>query len=139
MTVQTLEELFKKWESVWHEARFDLVPECVGTTYARHDEQGDRLVSRDDYLAELVKIRAARPDIRVWVHEHEFNGDRAWFRFAFKWTDTETGKPCSRAGMQLYRIEAGKLAETWVSLMPPGSTWPDAPQADWTTKKPVGG
>jgi len=136
MAVQALEKLFKKWESVWHDARLDLVPECIGLTYARHDEQGDRVVSRDEYAAELVKVRAARPDIRVLVYEHEFNEERAWFRFAFKWTDPETGKVCSRAGMQLYRIEEGKLAETWVSLMPLGSAWPDEPQANWVTRKP---
>ncbi|PNG59752.1 putative ester cyclase [Variovorax sp. WDL1] len=118
-----------------HEARLDLVPQCVGRTYARHDEQGDRVVSREDYAAELVKIRAARPNIRVLVYEYAFSGDRAWFRFAFKWTDKESGQPCSRAGIQLYRIEDGKLAETWVSLMPPGSTWPDTHQESWTTRK----
>ena len=135
MTVQTPEELFKKWESVWHDARLDLVPEWVGATYARHDEQGDRVVTRDEYAAELAKVRAARPDIRVLVYDHDFTSDRAWFRFAFKWTDTGTGQACSRAGLQLYRLDAGQLAETWVSLMPLGSTWPDEPQVDWTTRK----
>ena len=137
MAAQTLEELFRKWESVWHDGRLDLVVECVGPQYARHDEQGDRVVSREAYAAELVNVRAARPDIRVLVYEHEFSGERAWFRFAFKWTDTETGKACSRAGMQLYRIENGKLAETWVSLMPLGSDWPDEPQANWITAKSI--
>lgn len=135
MANQAMQELFKKWESVWHEARLDLVPECVSATYARHDEQGDRVVSREDYAAELVKVRAARLDIRVLVYEHDFSGNRAWFRFGFKWTDKDSGQPCSRAGIQLYRVEAGKLAETWVSLMPLGSAWPDAPQDDWTAKK----
>jgi len=135
MTDQSMKALFKKWESVWHDARLDLVPECVGPTYARHDEQGDRVVSCDDYAAELLQIRAARPDIRVLVYEHDFSGNRAWFRFAFKWTDKDSGQPCSRAGIQLYRVEAGKLAETWVSLMPIGSAWPDMPQDDWTTRK----
>jgi hypothetical protein len=32
--------------------------------------------------------------------------------FAFKWTDHKTGKPQSRAGMQSYRTEDGKLVET---------------------------
>jgi hypothetical protein len=33
-----------------------------------------------------------------------------------KWPDPKTGEPCSRAGMQSYRIEAGKLAETWLDV-----------------------
>ncbi|MCX5545826.1 hypothetical protein M3A49_41685 [Paraburkholderia sp. CNPSo 3076] len=67
-----------------------------------------------------MKVRAARPDIRVLVYDHDFTDDLAWFRFAFKWTDTATGPACSRVGLQLYRLEAAKLAETWVSLMPLG-------------------
>jgi hypothetical protein len=35
--------------------------------------------------------------------------------------------------MQSYRIEAGKLAETWLTLLPLGSTWTDAAQEHWTS------
>jgi hypothetical protein len=38
--------------------------------------------------------------------------------------------------MQLYRIEGGKLAETWLLLQKPGSAWPDAGGQDhWTSKR----
>jgi hypothetical protein len=85
--------------------QYDLVPECVGPHYIRHDEAGNRTVTLDAYAAEIAKIREERPDIRVVVYDHSFKGDRAWFRFAFKWTDPKTGEPRSRAGMQSYRIE----------------------------------
>ena len=42
---------------------------------------------------------------------------RAWFRFAFKWSDPKSRQPQSRAGMHGYRIK-DKLAETWVTLLP---------------------
>jgi hypothetical protein len=44
----------------------------------------------------------------VVVYDHSFSGNRAWFRFAFKWTDAKTGEAQSRAGMQAYRIADGK-------------------------------
>ena len=44
MTDETV--LFGLWERVWHEGKFDLVPECVGPHYIRHDEVGDRTVAR---------------------------------------------------------------------------------------------
>ena len=48
------------------------------------------------------------------------------------------GEPCSRAGMQSYRIEAGKLVEIWPILQPLGSAWPDAnAQEHWTSPPPV--
>jgi SnoaL-like domain len=126
-------DLFDRWERVWHEGQFDLVPSCVGEHYIRHDENGDRTVTRDAYAAEIAKVRQERPDIRVVVYDHSFEGDRAWFRFAFKWTDTKTGEARSRAGMQSYRTEGGKLVETWLSMQPLGPTWADTPQEHWTS------
>jgi SnoaL-like domain len=134
----TVIDLFNRWERVWHEGQFDLVPSCVADHYIRHDENGDRTVTRAAYAAEIAKIREERPGIRVVVYDHSFAGDRAWFRFAFKWTDTKTHEPRSRAGMQSYRIEGGKLAETWLSMMPPGSAWSDAmAQQTWTSPPPT--
>jgi len=130
-----LRELFDRWERVWHEGRLDLVPSCVGERYIRHDDGGDRTVTRDAYAAEIAKIQQDRPDIRVVVYDHSLAGDRAWFRFAFKWTDVATGGKRSRAGLQAYRIEDGKLAETWLALQPLGSAWGDAiAQKHWTSK-----
>jgi hypothetical protein len=43
----------------------------------------------------------------------------------------------TRAGMQVYRIEGGRLAETWLTLDKLGSKWPDAVgQEHWTSKRP---
>ena len=63
-------------------------------------------------MGDRAETREERPNIRVVVYDHSFGGDRAWFRFAFKWPDPKTGELRSRAGMQSYQIEAGKLAET---------------------------
>lgn len=100
---KVMRDLFDRWERVWHEGQYDLIPTCVGSNYIRHDEQGDRTVTREAYAAELAKMRQDRPGIRVVVYDHTFNGDRAWFRFSFKWTDPKTGEARSRAGMQADR------------------------------------
>jgi hypothetical protein len=131
-------DLFDRWERVWHEGQYDLIPGCVGSHYIRHDEQGDRTVTREAYAAELAAIRKDRPGIRVVVYDHSFTDYRAWFRFSFKWPDPKTGEPRSRAGMQSYRIEASKLAETWLSMQPLGSVWTDAvAQEHWTSPPPI--
>lgn len=79
-------------------------------------------------------MKAERPDIRVAVYDYVFVGKRAWFRFAFRWRDPNTGEPTTQAGMQSYRIEGGKLAETWIVLQAVGSSWPDAvAQERWTS------
>ena len=99
--------LFNRWEQVWHEGKFDLVPGCVAESYIRHDQKGDRTVTRDAYAAEIANIRKDRPDIRVVVYDHSFVGDRAWFRFAFKWTDAQSGaNPGRHAGVPASRWQA---------------------------------
>ena len=133
MSIEVTRDLFDRWERVWHEGRFDLVPGCVCERYIRHDETGDRIVTREAYAAEIGEIRQARPDIRVVVYAHVLEVERAWFRFAFRWTDAATGEPRSRAGLQSYRIEAGRLAETWLGMLPMGSAWIDTvAQERWT-------
>ncbi len=128
-----MRDLFDRWERVWHQGQLNLVETCVAEHYIRHDENGDRTVSRDAYAKEIAQIQAERADIRVVVYDHTFEGDWAWLRFAFKWSDRKTGETYSRAGMQSYRIEGGKLAETWLAMMPLGSKWTDAiGQEHWT-------
>ncbi|UFN50994.1 nuclear transport factor 2 family protein [Roseomonas sp. OT10] len=130
--------LFDRWERVWHDGEFGLIPSCVAPTYIRHDHLGDRTVTPDSYKAELETVRADRPGIRVAVYDHAFTGNRAWYRFEFRWNDPATGEARTQAGMQSYRIEDGKLAETWISLLAVGSTWPDkVAQASWTSPPPV--
>jgi hypothetical protein len=137
MSEASVRDLFDHWELVWHAAQYDLIPLCIGSHYTRHDEAGDRTVTREAYTAELKAIHQGRPGIRVVVYDHLFSDDRAWFRFSFKWSDPKTGEPRSRAGMQSYRIEDGKLAETWIALQPLGSAWTDAvAQEHWTSKPP---
>jgi len=128
-----LRSLFDRWERVWHEARYELAPSCLCELYIRHDDNGDRILPREEYAAELKQVHLARPGIRVLVYDHSFGVDRAWFRFAFQWIDPKSGEPQSRAGMQLYRIEDGRLAETWIAMHALGSTWTGRPQERWTS------
>ncbi|MFZ6765096.1 ester cyclase [Pseudoroseomonas sp. WGS1072] len=133
-----LRGLFDRWERVWHEGRYDLVPDCVAPHYIRHDEAGDRTVTREAYAAELARLKQDRPDVRIVVYDHTLQENRAWYRFTMKWTDQGSGEVRTRAGMQAYRIEGGKLAETWVTLQPLGSSWGGAvAQESWTSPPPM--
>lgn len=130
-------DLFDRWERVWHGGELDLIPSCVAPTYIRHDHLGDRTVTPDSYAEELRKVRADRPGIRVAVYDHAFQGKSAWYRFEFRWKDPATGAPKTQAGMQSYRTDHGMLAETWISLLPVGSSWSDrVAQETWTSAPP---
>ncbi len=129
-----MRSLFDRWERVWHEGDFSLFPSCVAPNYIRHDEAGDRTVTREAYADELAELQKNRPDVRIIVYDHAFSGDRAWYRFTMKWTDPASREMRTRAGIQSYRIEEGKLAATWVLPQPLGSAWNDAiAQKTWTS------
>ena len=44
----TLRDLFDRWERIWHEGQYDLIPDYIGPNYIRHD----RTVTREAYAAE---------------------------------------------------------------------------------------
>ena len=52
-----MRDLFDRWERVWHEGQYDLIPGCVAQVYIRHDEKGDRTVTREAYAAEIAQTR----------------------------------------------------------------------------------
>src|ERR1700678_3702651 len=47
----TMRDLFDRWERVWHQSQYDLIPGCVEPIYIRHDQKGDRSVTREEYAA----------------------------------------------------------------------------------------
>ena len=118
-------DLLDRWTQVWHEGRYDLALDCVAPVYTRHETAGTREVTPEEYVAELAAARERLPNVRFGIHDYAITGDRARFRFTMRWTDAATGQPRSQAGMQIYRIENGKLAETWITSHGEGSAWPD--------------
>jgi hypothetical protein len=72
--------------------------------------------SRRTTCGTMNQAEAGTTDTKVVVCDHSFKDGRAWFRLAFNWSDTKSGEARSRAGMQSYRIEGGKLAETWLRV-----------------------
>ena len=133
-TAAEIEALMDLWDiQVWREGRYELVPDCLSEQYIRHEytgvRAGDRVVTREAYTAEIRQLRAL-PDLNFEVHERSIAGDRVWTRFTMSWSDPETGEAGSRTGLQEYRIEKGKLAETWVVLSSAEARWPEAAGQD---------
>jgi hypothetical protein len=106
----TLRDLFDRWERVWHEGQYDLIPDCIGPYYVRHDEAGDRTVTREAYAAQIAKFRQERPHTHFVAYDHTFNGDRAWFR-----SSGLMQRPARHAPEQACRFTGSRLA-SWRRL-----------------------
>ena len=126
MSEPAIRNLLDRWLKVWHEGALDLVAGCVGAAYVRHEAAGVRTVTPESYRAEIEATRAQFPDIHFEIHEDAVVGDRMWARYTMSATDPETGEKTDRGGLQVDRVEEGKLVETWAAALPPGITWETA-------------
>jgi predicted SnoaL-like aldol condensation-catalyzing enzyme len=117
-------EVIQIWgDEIWGNGRLELVPEVVGSEYLRHEMNGTRVTTPEEYAKEIERARKA---LTFMPHAAAADGDLAWFRYSFRETrpgGTETlGK-----GIQVYRLEDGKLVETWVMIE--DGAWQDVDSA----------
>jgi predicted ester cyclase len=68
------------------------------------------------YLAAAFK---RFPDIHVTIEDIIAEGDKVVVRNTWRATDSQTGKKIQFAGIVIWRIADGKLAERWAYLQPP--------------------
>ncbi|HEX6250901.1 MAG TPA: alpha/beta hydrolase-fold protein [Gemmatimonadaceae bacterium] len=118
--------ILERWiDDVWGRGRTDLVEELVRPVYVRHELDSTRTVTAAAYAAEISAVRRALPGVRFDIHDCAAIGDRLWVRWTMTGVSAATGATVRRMGMQAYRIEAGKLAETWMLMPPTDATWPE--------------
>jgi len=130
MSETQMRELFSKWIEVWHDRRDEVIPECLAPRYTRHGSSIQSSFSAVYTPEEYGRVLAAEREkfrIRFTIQDQAFVGDRIWVRLTLHRTDPETAELRNRAALQVYRVEDGKLAETWVAYQQPGSAWTDDP------------
>lgn len=109
-------ETMRLWGlEVWGKGRLDLVSGLVGPKYVRHDAAGTRVVTPESYAKEIAAARGR--GARFNIAAASIDGDLLWTR----WTSSgrgPDGKDQIAKGLQVYRFEDGKLAETWILVSP---------------------
>ncbi len=125
--------LLKRWtEEVGEQGRLDVVPELVANRITIHGPEGQRSMSAGDYAAFLGAQFAAMPSRRYLIDDALVTPEWIWTRFRLAASGLD-GAERVMSGLQVFRIEAGKLAETWRLATPPGIDWSapieDAPSA----------
>lgn len=126
MTALAVRELCHRWvDEVWHRGKVDLVASCVAPMYTRHEPAGTRIVTPTSYGEEILARLARTPDLHFYYQNVVWTDTHAWLRFTTRYTDSDNHTAITRACFQVYRIEEGKLAETWVAWHDFGTVWPD--------------
>jgi predicted SnoaL-like aldol condensation-catalyzing enzyme len=116
-------EAMDRWAQIWNNGNYELMPETVTPTYIRHEPKGNRVITREKYLEE-IKYNREKINLRFINHKVSADKDLVWLLWTATSTNPETGKDQFGRGVQVYRLEEGKLAETWWMGTIDQGAWP---------------
>ena len=88
------------------------LPALVHPDVAGHEQTGD-VAGFDAFRANIEGWLSAYPDMRLTTDDLFEQGDRAAWRWTLRGTHAPTGRPVVVAGIIVFRIERGRIAEYW--------------------------
>ena len=110
--------LLRRWyDEMWANLDFEKIPDLAGPNYTRHDVRGTRVVTAAEYRDELLPMKGqweisdfhyflmAEGDYVTAIGTWKINASMQW-----DWVQT-------------FRIEEGKLVETWLPAMATEGKW----------------
>jgi hypothetical protein len=108
--------LSRWYDEMWSQKRFDLVPELAGPVYIRHEAGGTRRVTAEEYRDALAGSlsEAVVEDLRyrLIAEDDRVVAIGTWKIDGQQWD-----------WVQAFRVEGGKLVETWLSGINFKGTW----------------
>ena len=125
MLIEEVRAARDHWLQIWHEKRLELVTETLGVNYVRHEPNGTRTVTAEQYRDEIGATQERIRDVHFKIEDEAITDRTWWLRWTMTGTNTETGEPVTRAGLQVYRVADGRIVETWAATHEFGSTWGD--------------
>lgn len=115
-------ETYRSWnEDVWCAGQYELVKSLVTPNYTRHEKDGTRVVTAQQYAIEIENFK--KRNTEFIYHDHKITEDRVWVRWSVR-MDGPDGVTVTGRANQVYRLVDGKLAETWM-MMHFGPFWPE--------------
>ena len=115
-------ELVRRYyEALWNFWDFALADDLVAEEVAFRGSPGQSVQGRDGFKDYMRAVRRAFPDFHNQVKELVAEGDRVVARLSYTGTHTgallgiaPTGRRVSYAGVALFRVASGQIAEGWV-------------------------
>ncbi len=121
-TEETNKAIARRWtEELWGAGNLHVADEIVAPDYIRHDAGDPFPVRGPAEIKRLVgMLRGMLPDLTLVIEDMIAAGDRVVSRYTGVATDTRgymgqpaTGKRVRTAAIQIFRFEAGRIAESW--------------------------
>jgi hypothetical protein len=127
MPTKDSKAVMRRWyDEMWSQKNTDLIPELAGPNYVRHEAGGTRTVSAEEYRAQTAAI-SADWEITDMRYSLISEGDRVVAIGSWKVNGNQMD------WVQAFRVEKGKLVETWLSGIGLESKWDDGVYANLDT------
>jgi steroid delta-isomerase-like uncharacterized protein len=111
----------RSYEELWNGWDFALADEPIAAGIAFRGSVGRTVQRREGFKAYVREVRRAFPDFHNRVEELVAEGDRVMARLTYSGTHVgelfgiaPTGRQVSYAGVAVFRIASGQIAEGWV-------------------------
>ena len=108
--------LTRWYDEMWAQKNFDLVPVLAGPTYTRHEGGGTRVITgeeyRDSLKASMTEASITDFHYRLVAEEDRVVAIGTWKLNGKQWD-----------WVQAFRVDNGKLVETWLSGIGFDSNW----------------
>ena len=118
-TAAEAKAVLRRWyDDMWARKDFDLVPELAGPLYTRHEAGGTRVVTAEEYrdalAGSLSEATVEGLRYRLIAEDDRVVAIGTWKIDGSQWD-----------WVQAFRVEGGKLVETWLSGIAFDGTWGD--------------
>lgn len=115
--------LFTRWTGdVLGRGELELVPALVADTYFQHTQEGNSNLSAGELADAMAREAVAAPGQRHIIDDFAVLPGWIWLRYRVAQGEG-SAEQVAFSGLQLYRVEAGKLAEGWGARTAPGVDW----------------
>ena len=109
------------FEELWNKDNAALIDALIAPDFVLHDPSFPEIRGRDGFKEFFAQGKAAFPDITFPLEDMVAENDKVVVRYTFRGTQqgeflgrAATGKSVDVAGMAIYRLAAGQIAELWV-------------------------
>jgi steroid delta-isomerase-like uncharacterized protein len=116
MSLDENKALVRKWIDVYNTHNMDSFDEFIAPEYYDHTNKVDKEGLRQLFTMGFTGF----PDWHEVIDDIIAEGDKVWIRISYTGTHTgeflgvaPTGKKVTMTGVDIYRIEKGKLVEYW--------------------------
>lgn len=119
--------VLRLWNLVWLGERSDTFEELLTESFVRHTREGTTYQTPSGYRRSVGDATRNTTGTEVRIDHIEQVGDHVYARLTLLGVSLTTGDPMVISTIGDYRIEGGRIAESWM-MHQPGLDWHTAPR-----------